>query len=125
MSGSEVTAHDRGAVAVLVAVWIVVVTVVAGAGAAVLSLVDARVRAASAADLGALAAASEVLGGPDRACGRASSVIRANGASMLSCSVEGVTVRVAASRVAPLGGWFGAPVHVEARARAGLTADGG
>ncbi|MBP2707249.1 flp pilus-assembly TadE/G-like family protein [Microbispora sp. RL4-1S] len=67
----------------MVAVWAVAMVVVETGAARV-----ARHRAQSAADLGALAAASWALASPEDACGRASAVSEANGARLTSCSVS-------------------------------------
>jgi secretion/DNA translocation related TadE-like protein len=69
---------------------VVVTGVVVQLGAAML----ARHRAESAADLAALAAASAMLGGPDRACAAASTFARANGADLLSCEQDSLDVRL-------------------------------
>jgi secretion/DNA translocation related TadE-like protein len=91
------------------------------AGLAVLLLAqvaDARARAATAADLAALAAASHVASGD--ACRAATRVVGAQSAELGSCRVAGWTVQVTA-RV-PLRGalrWF---PQAQARARAGPSA---
>ncbi len=56
----------------------------------------ARHRAAASADLAALAAAGHLLEGTDRACSVASTVARGQGATLLSCTSDAVSVRVVA-----------------------------
>ena len=76
-----------------------------------------RHRAASAADLGALAAARRVVQGEAAACAGAGRVVSAAGATMLTCRVEGTTALVSVRVVpeGPLGRLGGA----HARAAAG------
>ncbi len=62
----------------------------------------ARQRAASAADLSALAAAATVLQGPEVACGRARALAAEVGARLTSCNVDGDRVDVVA-QVRPAG----------------------
>lgn len=77
----------------------------------------ARHRAGAAADLAALAAAGHLLEGAGPACSAASRVAGAQGASVLSCSLDGEAVTVVAE-VRPAGslGRFGA---ARSTARAG------
>jgi secretion/DNA translocation related TadE-like protein len=75
---------------------------------AVTGVAVARHRAAAAADLAALAAAGAVLDGPAAACGLAAEVAHDQGARLVLCALEGVTVDVAvevrpAGRLAALG----------------------
>jgi len=69
---------------------------------ALASVAVARQRAASAADLSALAAAAAVLDGPATACGRASALAAEVGARLSSCRVDGDRVEVVAD-VRPAG----------------------
>lgn len=108
---------DQGAGTVLVlGVVAVLVTVLFGA-LAVLSAVEAGHRAASAADLAALAgAASLAAESPtERACDRAAAVAAANGAVLVDCVVRGEEVWLATT-VSPA--FRGLPAAT-ARARAG------
>jgi secretion/DNA translocation related TadE-like protein len=67
---------------------------VLGLGLQVGAATLARHRAETAADLGALAAAREVVRGRDVAGARADAVVTGNGARLVRCSVEGWTVTV-------------------------------
>jgi secretion/DNA translocation related TadE-like protein len=80
----------------------------------------ARSRAASAADLAALAAASRATAGPAAACAAAGSTARAAGAHLVTCRLTGAVVDVVAV-VRPAGpvGRIGAATG---RARAGPVA---
>lgn len=97
----------------LLAVLLAVGTLVTAVG----SIAVLRHRAASAADLAALAAAGRPLEGPVAACAAADRVARAHGAALRSCRFEGsdalveVTLR-GTGRLARAG-------HVVGRARAG------
>ncbi|WP_269321662.1 Rv3654c family TadE-like protein [Saccharothrix sp. NRRL B-16314] len=104
---------DRGSasvVAVAVAgVWFALVVVGVQLGQAVVS----RHRVAAAADLGALAAAGQLVSGADHACGRAAWVVGRMGGRLAACQVSGWEVTVTVSGEPSV---FGAPT---ARARAG------
>jgi secretion/DNA translocation related TadE-like protein len=69
---------------------------------AIAAVAVARHRAASAADLSALAAASAVLEGPEVACDRARALAAEAGALLTSCRVDGDRVDVVA-QVRPAG----------------------
>lgn len=88
---------DRGSATVLVVVHAAVLLVLGVALAAVVAVVHQHRVAQAAADLAALAGARADADGAD-GCGQASSIARANGAQVASCSVaEGgvrITVRV-------------------------------
>jgi secretion/DNA translocation related TadE-like protein len=76
-----------------------------------------RQRAASVADLAALAAAAHVLDGQSAACARAGAVARASRAQLASCTVDAddsVLVRVLVPPAGPLAGF--PPLRVSARA---------
>lgn len=62
----------------------------------------ARHRAESAADLAAIAGAIVARQGPDVACGRASLISSANGATLVACELDGLDVTVHVE-VAPAG----------------------
>ena len=109
------TRRDEGSATVYVlalvaVVWLAGLVVLLTAHVAV-----ARTRAATAADLGALAGAAHVVDGT--ACTVARSVVRAQDAELASCRLDGSDVRVLV-RVA-----LGPPLSrfppAEARARAG------
>jgi secretion/DNA translocation related TadE-like protein len=108
-------ADDRGSasvVAVAVAgVWFALVAVGVQLGQAVVS----RHQVAAAADLGALAAAGQLVFGADYACGRAAWVVGRMGGRLAECQVSGWEVTVIVSGEPSV---FGAP---SARARAGPT----
>lgn len=99
------------ALALLLAVW------VAGLGQGALTLASAR--AATAADLAAVAAATAHNGGGGQACALAATVATRNGGALASCQVDGVDVRVTVtvSPAAP----FGFLGEVAAKARAGAV----
>lgn len=81
------------------------------------SAVLARHRAATAADLAALAGAVRVLDGPAAACATAGAIASHNGGSLARCVVSGDDVEVEVTRpllLAGLGSWI-----ARARARAG------
>jgi secretion/DNA translocation related TadE-like protein len=109
--------RDDGAATVLV-LGLCAVVLLAGTVAAALGAVAvARHRAASAADLAALAAASRVLEGRHVACGAAELVARRAYARLRSCRVEGWEVVVEAAVVPP--GAVGALGSAVVTARAG------
>lgn len=113
--------RDGGSVTVHVLVLVSALTAMAVAGAAVGGLLVGQRRAASAADLAALAAAAALqrpampaAAGP---CVRAREVAAANGARLERCAVTGQEVRVSVSvEVATL---VGGTWTVAGRARAG------
>lgn len=84
-----------------------------------------RTRAASAADLAALAGASTALLGPQAACDRAADVAAANASRVESCEVIGtdVWVEVSMSTPAQLRRLLRAPPEARARAHAVLEAE--
>ena len=96
--------------AMMVGLLIVVTGVCVRLGGAML----ARQQAETAADLGALAGAAEILRGPDAACAEVARVVTANRARLVSCVVDGFDVLVRAEVAAPAFGGTAA-----ARARAG------
>ena len=77
----------------------------------------ARHRAQSAADLGALAGAVDVVVDPGGACGAAAAVIAENGAAMTACRVDTLDIVVAAS--VPVAGAIGGIGPAVGVARAG------
>ncbi|MEV4507568.1 Rv3654c family TadE-like protein [Dactylosporangium sp. NPDC049525] len=86
--------RERGSISLLmVAIGIVfVVALVAGIGLGGVRV--ARHRAQNAADAGALAGAVWAVDGPPAACAVAGRVVSANDARLVSCSVDGLDVRV-------------------------------
>lgn len=117
---------DRGAAAVLVALWCLVLMMLGATGVGLSTILAARETVASAADLAALAGASATLADPGDVCTRAARVARANGATLSECRVEGVRVWVVVHGQAPAAlGWLlpGRGARVRARAHAELTAE--
>jgi secretion/DNA translocation related TadE-like protein len=111
---------DAGVATVLAAICVVIVIAVVGVAVQLGAALLARHRAEVAADLAALAAASMVLGGPDVACAAAMDLAHANGAELLSCEQDLLTVRVQVSvrvRAGPMVG------TATGRARAGPVDD--
>ncbi|MER5932719.1 Rv3654c family TadE-like protein [Streptomyces sp. NPDC002054] len=110
--------RDRGSATV----WAALVTTVLGAvfGGVLLlgQAVLARHRAAAAADLAALAAASSWAHGPEAACAAAVRVIRAQDARPAGCRLKGEIAEVAAEARA-------GPFTVRIPARAGPAAEPG
>lgn len=98
-------ARDAGVAAPLVLAMASLLALVAMALASLAAVAVARQRAASAADLSAIAAAQSALEGQAPACARATALARRVNASVLSCRLEGdVAVVVAAVRPpGPLG----------------------
>ena len=106
---------DQGVASVLV---LAAVLALLGAGSASLAAVAvARQRAASAADLSALAAAEGVLEGQSAACARARRVAALVGAELVTCLIAGDTVDLVVE-VRPAGR-LGRLGTASARARAG------
>ncbi|MFG2293506.1 Rv3654c family TadE-like protein [Streptomyces sp. NPDC048603] len=104
--------RDRGSATV----WAALVTTVLGAvfGGVLLlgQAVVARHRAAAAADLAALAAATAWAHGPPAACAAARRVAEAQDAGLAGCAVEGETAEVTAEAAT-------GPFTVRIRSRAG------
>jgi secretion/DNA translocation related TadE-like protein len=112
------TGRDRGSATVWVLVLAAVLGLVAAASVLVGVAVVARHRAASAADLAALAAAGRAVTGDPSACATAADVARANAAELTACHVgPGAIVEVEVAIAVRLGG---AGVHTAVgRSRAG------
>ena len=99
----------------------VLVLLVVTAGVAVLgSVVIARHRAQSAADLAALSAAIWITSGHQIACARAVSVATAMRSTVTDCAVHGLDTVITVSADAGVPGW-----RASARARAGPAEGGG
>ncbi len=110
-------ADDTGSASVT-ALAMVTLLLAVTAGVAVLgSVVIARHRAQSAADLAALSAAAWVMAGPQIACTRATSVAHAMRAAVTDCSVQGLDAVITVEAAAGAPGW-----RASARARAGPAA---
>ncbi len=88
------SARDRGSISLLMVamgtVFVVALVVAIGLGGARV----ARHRAQNAADAGALAGAVWAIDGPLSACAVAGRVVSANDARLVSCSADGLDVRV-------------------------------
>ncbi|TDC52348.1 helicase [Micromonospora sp. KC207] len=96
---------DRGGATVCLLAIGLVFVVVGAFGAAVGAARVARQRAGVAADFGALAAAGRALSGNGVACGAAEAIVRANGARVVGCRVDGLDAVVTAEvAVAPAPG---------------------
>jgi secretion/DNA translocation related TadE-like protein len=108
---------DAGAATVLVLALCSVVLLAGSVAAGLGAVAVARHRAASAADLAALAAAARVLEGRDAACAAATRTARAAGATVRSCRLEGWEAVVEAAVVPP--GRVGALGTAVVSARAG------
>ncbi|MBB6122083.1 Rv3654c family TadE-like protein [Nocardiopsis algeriensis] len=76
-----------------------------------------RDRAATAADLAALAAAANAVHGTEAACDRARRTAEANRASLDSCEIDGHTAEVAVSVASVL------DLTVDVRSRAGIVTE--
>jgi secretion/DNA translocation related TadE-like protein len=114
---------DRGSATVLVLALAGLLVLVGLLLTALAAVAVTRHRAASTADLAALAAADLVLEGPDVACSAAARVTVRDRAELSSCHLEGDVVEVAvALRPGGVLGTFGA---ARAVARAGPSATAG
>jgi secretion/DNA translocation related TadE-like protein len=115
---------ERGSATLLVALGCMIVAMVAAGGLVLGSVLVVRTRVAAAADLGSLAAASAVLEPDGIACARAREIVRANGAALARCSIEGAQVRVEVVGRAPAAvAWLtgGRTAQLRARAHAALV----
>jgi len=109
---------EAGSAAVLGTVLVGLLAVLAMLVAAVGGVVADQRRVASAVDLAALAAAGAVQRGAD-GCVTARSTARRNGASILTCRVDGDVVTLRAVR--PATHVLGRTIQVSSKARAGLA----
>ena len=109
-------ASERGSATVLALPLLGALTVAAVLLAFVAGAVVTQRRAASAADLAALAGATALLSGGD-GCAEAATVALRNDASVASCEVDGTQLRVTVR--AETAALFGRGLTVSARARAG------
>lgn len=116
------TGTDRGAATVLALALVHLLLLLGMVGAVIGSIALTRARAATIADLAALAGAQS-WGDP---CTDARSVAEANGMATVSCAIDGtdVVVEIAAPTPDVVGRWFAMigrePTPVRASARAGI-----
>lgn len=119
----RLTSGDRGSGTIWVACVAMIMTSLM-TGVAVIGVAQgARHRAAAAADLASLAGAQVALLDPDAACGEASTVAAANGATLNTCSLDGEIVVVSVVVEVQLGRW--GVGSTSATARAGPADDAG
>ncbi len=85
---------------------------------AVAAAVIARHRAATAADLAALAGAGQLFAGAGAACDRAAQIARRHDAVLDGCLLRDTSIDVEVSLVDGPGGWLGRQVLAPARGRA-------
>lgn len=119
LSGSQELSDppDSGSATVWMVLLIALTALLGTAGLALGQAVTARHRAGAAADLAALAAADNALGGEAAACAQASSVARAQEAHVVACAVEGDIADVLVE--VPFSGLLGPLPAPVGRARAG------
>lgn len=110
------TRDERGAITVFAVACLAVLLLLGAALGVVAAMVRAHRAAQSAADLGALAAASALVRGRDP-CGAAGGIAAANGAELLTCEIRGRAVRVTVEVAGPR--WLGQTGDLTAEARAG------
>lgn len=110
---AEVLDEDAGVSTVFGAMTVGLLIVVTGVCVRLGGAMLARQQAETAADLGALAGAAEVLRGRDVACANAGSVVAANRGRMVSCVLDGLDVLVQAEVPVPA---FGGTASGRARA---------
>lgn len=106
--------NDKGAATVLAAFMLTVLIVLTGGGIRLGSVIVARHRAQSAADLAGLAAAALLPAGPELACHHAEHISTTMGAVMNHCAIDGLDAVIAVT--VAVGGWVGATAHARARA---------
>ena len=105
--------EDAGVATVFVCLTCALLLVFTGIGLHLGAATVARHRAEAAADLGALAGAAAVLTGSP--CDRAGELVRQNAADLVSCTQEGLDVRVRVRVEVPFAG-LGAAAEGQARA---------
>ncbi|MBL7632238.1 helicase, partial [Frankia sp. CN6] len=114
---------DRGSATVLLLGWLLVVATAAGVMLAASGVSLARRRAATGADLAALAGARDRTGDPAVACERARTFARRNGTVLVSCRAgDGVVEVVVEARARSVPRLVG---PLAATARAGGAGGGG
>jgi secretion/DNA translocation related TadE-like protein len=111
-----VSRDQRGSATLLAVTFLGVLLLLGAALGVVAAMVWSHRVAQSAADLSALAGATQLQQGAD-ACGAASGVAADNGADLVSCVVQGREVVVAVTVAGPR--WLGQRGDLSARARAG------
>jgi secretion/DNA translocation related TadE-like protein len=114
--GRDAGPRDRGSGTIYVLAMVAVVVLLTSAGLGLGQALVARHRAAAAADLSAISAASRVLDGPVSACKTAALVARAQGARLTRCRIDG---EVADVTVEILSGLLSAYYPATGAARAG------
>ena len=107
---------QRGAASLLVVALLAVLLLLGAALGVVAATVRAHRIAQSAADLSALAGATDLQDGED-ACAAVSRIASANDAGLASCVVQGEEVVVEVTVAGPR--WLGQHAQLSARARAG------
>jgi secretion/DNA translocation related TadE-like protein len=95
--------RDAGVTTVLACVIAMALIAITGLLTEFGSVLLARHRAGTAADLGALAGAAVVLAGRQAACDRAQAVATANGATVTDCSLDGADVLLTVTVAVHLG----------------------
>jgi len=108
--------RESGSGTVLVLTVIALLLAVLGAALALGQTLVARHRAASAADLAALAAADRALEGSVAACDAASAVASAHEAQLIGCRLDGDIVEIVAAVALPTALTRFGPVTAQARA---------
>jgi len=108
--------RGRGSASTFAVVLVTLLGVAALVGSVLAGLLVAQRRAASAADLAALAGAGAVQRGA-AGCAAAAAVAARNGAHLVGCRLDGQDVTVRVARAARLA--FGRTVTVSSAARAG------
>jgi secretion/DNA translocation related TadE-like protein len=104
---------ERGAATLTAVAAVAVLIAVTGGMLHVGSAVIARHRAQAAADLAALAAATQIASGIESACAQATLVARAMDSSVTDCAADGLEVVVHVE--VGLGAWRFGPAHAAAR----------
>lgn len=111
------TGNDRGAGAVLVLGMAALLALLSSTAAALIAVAVARQRAATVADLAALAAAQHALEGSASACGWAGHTTAADAGRLVSCRLDGDVAEVTVEVRPP--GPLGRIGAATSRARAG------
>lgn len=109
---------ERGGATVWALSVIALLAAAMGLALVLAAAVVARHRAATAADLAALAGAEELLAGPAAACARAAEIARLHSADLEACELRGTSLAVEVSLTEAPPGWAGAQLLAPARGRA-------
>jgi secretion/DNA translocation related TadE-like protein len=107
---------ESGAAGLTAVAAVAVLIAVTGALTHIGTAVVARHRAQAAADLAALAAATQIASGAEAVCARAAFVARSMDAAVTECAVDGLEVVVHVEVGVDLGAWRSGPAHAAARA---------